>query len=109
RAAVSSAQVVVICVGTHDGNGGWQTRTIRDALGRIVPELPDDGVLVVRSTLPPAFLPELDKIVAEHRRESGKEQVPVLINPEFSREGQAVTDFLHPDRVVIGVVSDPQE
>jgi UDPglucose 6-dehydrogenase len=109
RAAVASAQVVVICVGTHDGSGGWQTRTIRDALGRIVPELSDDAVLVVRSTLPPAFLGELDRIVGQGRREAGREPIPVLINPEFTREGQAVTDFLHPDRVVIGVVTDPDE
>lgn len=104
---VRSAQVVIVAVGTHDGNGGWQTETIRACLEGIVPVLADDAVLVIRSTLPPEFLPELPGIVSRLRSDAGLSGVPVLINPEFTREGQAVRDFLTPDRVVIGVVADP--
>jgi UDPglucose 6-dehydrogenase len=105
--AVASAQVVFIAVGTHDGNGGWQTATIRGALASIVPEMADDSTLVVRSTLPPDFISQLPWIVNAIRQEAGRRPVPVMTNPEFTREGTAVRDFLTPDRVVIGAGDDP--
>lgn len=108
-AALSSAQVVVVCVGTHDGSGGWQTRTISDCLTAAVPHLAEDSVLVIRSTLPPAFLPVLRQRVVELRAEASLPPVSVLLNPEFTREGTALNDFLHPDRIVVGVVDDPDE
>ncbi len=103
---LSSVDVVIIAVGTHDGNGGWQTETIRRSLADIVPILSDDAVLVVRSTLPPDFVPALAGLVDGLRTSVERPPVPILINPEFTREGTAVRDFLAPDRVVLGVVSD---
>jgi UDPglucose 6-dehydrogenase len=104
---VDSVQVVIVAVGTHDGNGGWQTDTIRACLEDIVPRMADDAVLVIRSTLPPEFLPGLGPLVAQLRSSAARTTIPVVINPEFTREGQAVSDFLAPERVVIGIVSDP--
>lgn len=104
--AIAAAQVVFVAVGTHDGNGGWQTATIRSALGSIVPEMADDSTLVVRSTLPPDFIRQLPWLVNAIRQEAGRRPVPVMTNPEFTREGSAVRDFLEPDRVVIGVGDD---
>jgi UDPglucose 6-dehydrogenase len=98
---------VIVAVGTHDGNGGWQTKTINDCLVSVVPHLSRDAALVVRSTLPPEFLPQLASIVGRIRDEGKQSHIPVLVNPEFTREGQAVTDFMRPDRVVIGVADDP--
>ena len=103
---IDSVQVVIVAVGTHDGNGGWQTDTIRSCLEELVPRMADDSVLVIRSTLPPEFLPGLAPLVAQLRSAAGRLPLPVLINPEFTREGQAVSDFLSPERVVIGIVSD---
>lgn len=103
---VSSAQVVIIAVGTHDGNGGWQTDTIRRCLGDIVPMLADDVVLVIRSTLPPEFVPTLAGFIDGVRAAADRSPIPVVINPEFTREGNAIQDFLFPERVVIGVVRD---
>ena len=57
--AVVGADIVFVAVGTHDGNGGWQTATIQSCLAQIVPLLDDEAVLVVRSTLPPLFLGHL--------------------------------------------------
>ena len=105
-AAVAEADVVFIAVGTHDGNGGWQTGTIQSCLNDIVPLLDDRATLVVRSTLPPAFLGHLPNIVSRIREESGLPEVPVLLNPEFTKEGTAIQDFLEPERVVIGIGSD---
>lgn len=103
---VGTAQIVIIAVGTHDGNGGWQTETIRRCLGDVVPRLANDAVLVIRSTLPPEFLPSLTGFVDGVRAAADRPPVPVLINPEFTREGSAIQDFLFPDRVVLGVVRD---
>ena len=105
-AAISQAEVVFVAVGTHDGNGGWQTRTIQSCLNDIVPRLAEDAVLVVRSTLPPWFLAHLPVIVGRMRQEAGLGEVPVLLNPEFTKEGTAVQDFLEPERVVLGIAHD---
>ena len=104
--AVADADVVIVAVGTHDGNGGWQTKTMLGCLEAIVPHLADDAVLVVRSTLPPDFVAQLAAIVAEHRP-AGRSPISVLLNPEFTREGSALDDFRHPSRVVLGVAIDP--
>ncbi|HEX5014969.1 MAG TPA: UDP-glucose/GDP-mannose dehydrogenase family protein [Candidatus Limnocylindrales bacterium] len=105
--AISNADLVIIAVGTHDGNGGWQTKTLTDCLEQLVPHIAEDAALVIRSTVPLRLLPELPGIVREIRAASGRPPVPFLCNPEFTREGQAVEDFRHPDRVVFGVFDDP--
>ena len=106
-AAVSDADIVLVAVGTHGPNGEWQTRTIQQVLASIVPLLPDTSALVVRSTLPPDYVDELRSTVRRVRRDAGRPAVPVLLNPEFTREGSAVADFLHPERIVLGAVDDP--
>ena len=105
-AALADSEIVFVAVGTHDGNGGWQTGTIQSCLHDIVPRLADDAVLVVRSTLPPSFLAHLPVIVGRIRQEAGRGEVPVLLNPEFTKEGTAVKDFLEPERVVLGIAHD---
>jgi UDPglucose 6-dehydrogenase len=104
--ATSDADVVFIAVGTHDGNGGWQTGTIQSCLNDVAPLLSDHASLVVRSTLPPWFLAHLPNIVARIREEAGRPEIPVMLNPEFTKEGTAVKDFLEPERVVIGIARD---
>jgi UDPglucose 6-dehydrogenase len=106
-AAIELARVVVIAVGTHDGGGGWQTGNILAALGQVVPQMADDATLVIRSTLPPEFLGQLGSIVSRLRADVERPTLPVILNPEFTREGQAVHDFLEPERIVLGVASDP--
>lgn len=102
----TAADLVIIAVGTHDGNGGWQTETVRRALAGLVPHLSSGTPLVVRSTLPPEFIHQLASLVASLR---GLEtpDVPILLNPEFTQEGRAVADFMQPSRVICGVVDDP--
>lgn len=106
--AVADADLVFVAVNTHDGNGGWHTGTIVRCLVGLVPALPDDTVLVVRSTLPPDFVARLGPLVRGIRLGAGRTVTPVAINPEFTRESTAIRDFLSPDRVVIGVVDDPK-
>lgn len=105
--AIASAQAVFVAVGTHDGNGGWQTATIRGCLASTVYEMADDSTLVVRSTLPPDFIRQLPGMVEAIRQEAGRRPIPVMTNPEFTREGSAVRDFMEPDRIVFGAGADP--
>lgn len=105
--ALTSAHVVMLAVGTTDAEGNWQTGTLLRCLTEAVPLLADDAVLVVRSTIPPDFVRQLGSIVDEIRDQAGRPRVPVILNPEFTRESQAVADFLGPDRVVAGVIRDP--
>ena len=105
--AVASADIVVVAVGTHDGNGGWQTDTMTACLSQTVPAMADRATLVIRSTLPPDYIRQLEGLVTSRRAAAGRPPISVLLNPEFTREGRAVRDFLEPDRVVFGVVSDP--
>lgn len=105
--AMARADVVITAVGTHDGNGGWQTAAMDACLNQVVPHLRDDAVLVVRSTLPPEYVQSLRAMVASLRDDVGRPMIPVLLNPEFTREGRAIADFMHPDRLVFGIVHDP--
>lgn len=105
--AASNSDVVVVAVGTHDGNGGWQTDTIRACLAQISPVMPDRSTLVVRSTLPPDAVGTIRGIVDGHRATAGRPAIPVMLNPEFTREGRAVLDFQRPERIVLGIASDP--
>jgi UDPglucose 6-dehydrogenase len=68
----------------------------------------EGATLVIRSTLPPDFINQLPALVASRRASSGKSPVPVMLNPEFTREGRAVRDYQQPDRIVIGIVDDPE-
>ena len=108
KGASAAADMVIVAVGTHDGNGGWQTDTVRGALADIVPAMGDTATLVIRSTLPPDFIRQLPQIVASRRSTAGLTPIPVMLNPEFTREGRAVRDYQQPDRIVLGVVDDPE-
>ncbi len=106
--ASASADMVIVAVGTHDGNGGWQTDTVRAALAEHrARRWPDGATLVVRSTLPPDFIRQLPTLVASRRAAVGSPSIPVMLNPEFTREGRAVRDYQQPDRIVLGIVCDP--
>lgn len=102
-----TSDLVVVAVGTHDGNGRWQTGAIASALATIVPSVADGTPIVIRSTLPPDYVSTVGATVSALRRRDEQGSVSVLLNPEFTREGRAIEDFLQPDRVVIGLISDP--
>jgi UDPglucose 6-dehydrogenase len=104
--AARESDITILAVGTHDGNGGWQTETIRRALAAVVPHIGAGKAIVIRSTLPPEFIGELPMIVAGLRGDSAA--ISVLLNPEFTQEGRALNDFIHPTRVICGVVDDPE-
>ncbi|MDH3294194.1 MAG: UDP-glucose/GDP-mannose dehydrogenase family protein [Acidimicrobiia bacterium] len=85
-----------LCVPTPQGaDGAADLSYLETAAGQIGPVLPDNSVVVNKSTVPVGST----RVVA---RVLGRSDVTVVSNPEFLREGTAVNDFLQPDRVVIG-------
>lgn len=96
--AAAGADIIFIAVGTLDGTGRWTDRHVRAVLETLLlgPTVPP--LLAVRSTLRPGRMSELQELVVA----SGKATTLVL-NPEFTKEGSAVADFLAPDRIVIGL------
>jgi UDPglucose 6-dehydrogenase len=105
--AAANADVVIVAVGTHDGNGGWQTETMLACLSEVVPHMADDAVLAVRSTLPPDFIRQLPRLLRSIREQAGREPIAAVVNPEFTREGAAIRDFLEAERVIFGIIDDP--
>ena len=105
--AVAGASLTFVAVGTVGPDHHWETRTMAACLAGIVEHLPDEAALVIRSTCPPAYVATLAATVQALRAEAGRDPIAVLLNPEFTKEGTAVQDFLEPDRVIFGVVSDP--
>jgi len=94
--AVSSADFVLLCVPTPQGDDGRADMSyIRTAAREIGPHLRYGCIVINKSTVPVGST----RVVEE---ELGRTDVPVVSNPEFLREGSAVHDFLHPDRIVIG-------
>lgn len=98
--AVRGADVVLICVATPTAPSGESDLTqLWGALVAIAPALRHDAVVVVRSTVPVGT----GDACADALRDASPEWAgDVVTNPEFLREGTAVHDFLHPDRLVFG-------
>jgi UDPglucose 6-dehydrogenase len=103
REAVASGEVVFICVGTPPLENGDSDLSAIDNVARMIATEGGGAKLVVeKSTVPAQTGQELKRALAVYSRKSGT-NFAVASNPEFLREGTAVTDFLHPDRIVIGV------
>jgi UDPglucose 6-dehydrogenase len=99
--AVKDADVVFLCVPTPEGEDGSADLTyVQSAARTLSPLLKSGAVVVNKSTVPVGST----RVVELELKRS---DIPVVSNPEFLREGSAIHDFLHPDRVVVG--SDDNE
>ena len=98
--AVSQAEIVYLAVGTPSSPDGAADLTALWAVAdAIAPHLPEDAIVVTKSTVPVGTNAKLFARLNEH---TGRE-VHVASNPEFLKEGAAIDDFNKPDRVVVGV------
>jgi UDPglucose 6-dehydrogenase len=101
--AVRSSEAVFICVGTPPlDNGDADLSAIDNVARMIATEGGGPKLVVEKSTVPAQTGQELKRALTVYSRKTGA-NFTVASNPEFLREGTAVTDFLHPDRIVIGV------
>jgi UDPglucose 6-dehydrogenase len=100
-AAVRSAEVVFIAVGTPSrrGDGHADLSYVYAAAREVAAALSDFTVVVTKSTVPVGTGDEVERII---REENPDAKFAVVSNPEFLREGAAIRDFKHPDRIVIG-------
>src|SRR5690606_310500 len=94
--ALSEAEVVLLCLPTPMGDGGEADLEVLDrALDTLATVLRPDCTLVTKSTVPVGTAARLTEAPGLAGR-------AVVSNPEFLREGHAVHDFLHPDRILVG-------
>jgi len=93
---LSTADIVFLCLPTPDLQNGNVDMSFIDAVSRKIGALLRPGAIVVnKSTVPVGTTRHVAHLL-------GREDVSVVSNPEFLREGNAVADFLHPSRVVVG-------
>ncbi|MEO6834767.1 MAG: UDP-glucose/GDP-mannose dehydrogenase family protein [Candidatus Tumulicola sp.] len=101
RTAVRAAEIVFIAVGTpSQADDCADLSAIWDVAATIGQDLNAPKIVVLKSTVPIGTCERVSAIIAEHALT--KSHVDVVSNPEFLREGCAVADFMHADRVVIG-------
>jgi UDPglucose 6-dehydrogenase len=102
--AVADAEAVFIAVGTpaRRGDGHADLTYVFEAVRELAALIRPGTVVVTKSTVP---VGTGDRI-AEILREEGVTEVSVASNPEFLREGAAIADFKHPDRIVVGAEDD---
>jgi UDPglucose 6-dehydrogenase len=101
--AIKSSEIVFICVGTPSQPSGEVDMSYVHSAARTIGQyLEDYKIVVYKSTVPVGTGDEVKQIIRQVRPDA---DFDVVSNPEFLREGSAIDDFMHPDRVVIGAGS----
>ncbi|WP_170561749.1 UDP-glucose dehydrogenase family protein [Ruegeria atlantica] len=106
RDAVLNSDISLIAVGTPFDGNEIDLRYIRDVsrqIGEVIKDKDAYHVVVVKSTVVPGTTDTVVRPILEEA--SGKragQDFGIGMNPEFLKEGEAITDFMHPDRIVIG-------
>jgi len=99
--AVIGAEFVFLCVPTPQGpDGAADVAALEEVAAAIGPHLERGAIVVNKSTVPVGSTLLVERLL-------GRQDVAVVSNPEFLREGSAVHDCLHPDRIVVGA-ADPE-
>ena len=98
--AIPGAEYAIIAVSTPEGEGGEADLSyVESAAGSIADHMTGPLVVVNKSTVPPLTGDMVSEVL---KRRNTEHQAHVVSNPEFLREGSAIQDFMHPDRVVVG-------
>ena len=101
RRAVRKSDIIFICVGTpikKNCNAADLTQ-VYDVSKEIRKNIRSFKIIVTKSTVPVTTGDEIEKIIS---RKISKKKFSIVSNPEFLREGEAIRDFIYPDRIVIG-------
>ena len=106
---IGPCEAIFICVGTPPLPSGDADLSAIDHVARVIAaEAKSPKLVVEKSTVPARTGQELKRALSVYSRKTGT-TFRVASNPEFLREGTAVGDFLHPDRVVVGVEDETAE
>ena len=100
-AAIRAADAIFLAVGTpsRHGDGFADLSYVHDAAAEIAAGIKDFTVIVIKSTVPVGTNDDVETIIRKLRPDV---DFAVVSNPEFLREGAAIEDFKHPDRIVVG-------
>src|ERR1700691_2854648 len=103
--AVAQADAVFIAVGTPSrrGDGHADLSYVHAAAREIAENLQGFTVVITKSTVPVGTGDDVERIISETNAQA---DVVVASNPEFLREGAAIRDFKHPDRIVVGTENE---
>jgi UDPglucose 6-dehydrogenase len=94
--AAANCEIAFLCVPTPQGDDGSADLSyIEAASAEIGPVLPSGAIVVNKSTVPVGSARAVEAVIR-------RDDIRVVSNPEFLREGSALRDFMHPDRVVVG-------
>ena len=99
--AVRNSNIIFLCVGTPTKKNGFgaDLSQIFSASKQISKYINSFKIIINKSTVPVTTGDEIEKILSKKNK---KKLFSVVSNPEFLREGEAIRDFIYPDRVVIG-------
>jgi len=102
RRAVECSEAVFIAVGTpQDDRGATNLYFVEEAVSEIACAISSYKVIVEKSTMPICSTDWIRRLLCQHG--VAPQCFDVVSNPEFLREGTAISDFLHPDRIVVGI------
>ncbi len=101
KKSVKDSDVIFICVGTPTKKGGSSAdlTQIYNVSKEISSSINKYKIIITKSTVPVTTGDEIERILS---KKNNKKKFSVVSNPEFLREGEAIRDFIYPDRVVIG-------
>ena len=101
RTSVKNSDIIFICVGTPTKKGGSSAdlSQIYNVAKELSSSINKFKIIITKSTVPVTTGDEIEKILS---KKNGKNKFAVVSNPEFLREGEAIRDFIYPDRIVIG-------
>jgi len=101
KESVKKSDIIFICVGTptKKGGSGADLSQIFSVAKEISRSINKFKIVVTKSTVPVTTGDEIEKILL---KKNNKKKFAVVSNPEFLREGEAIRDFIYPDRIVVG-------
>ena len=101
KKSIRDSNIIFICVGTptKKGNSSADLSQIFNVAKQISYSINKFKIIVTKSTVPVTTGDKIEKILSKKNK---KKKFSIVSNPEFLREGEAIRDFMYPDRIVIG-------
>ena len=98
---IKNSNVIFICVGTPTKKNSYSAdlTQIYDVVKNIAKHINKFKVIVTKSTVPVSTGDKIEKIISQKK---SKKLFSIVSNPEFLREGEAIRDFMFPDRIIVG-------
>ena len=102
KSSIKDSDIIFICVGTptKQGSSSADLSQIYQVAKEISLSINKFKIIVTKSTVPVTTGDEIEKILL--KKKNNKNKFSVISNPEFLREGEAIRDFIFPDRIVVG-------